>query len=122
MSRFSACLGRFRHLSSGSAVAGERTEEAVSPKYAVASSYFTWSGDTDFSDVPGQLSQREAGIEANVPVIMREGFRLTAGVQYRWNQFGFSGAPGPLGSSTFDPDRVDLPMKGIGRDCAAGPA
>ncbi len=110
MARFSPFLGLFLLLTSGSALAGERTEESFIPNYAVASSYFTWSGDTDFSDVPGQFSQREAGIEANVPVIMREGFRLTAGVQYRWNQFGFSGAPGPLGSSTFDLDRVDLPM------------
>jgi hypothetical protein len=110
MSRFSSFLGFFLLLTSGSALADERTEESFIPNYAVASSYFSWSGDADFSDVPGQFSQREAGIEANVPVIMREGFRLTAGVQYRWNQFGFSGAPGPLGSSTFDLDRVDLPM------------
>lgn len=90
--------------------AGERTEESFIPNYAVATSYFSWSGDTDFSDTAGGFSQREAGIEANVPVIMRDGFRFTAGAQYRWNRFSFSGAPGPLGSSTFDLDRVDLPL------------
>ena len=92
------------------ASAGERTEESFIPNYAVATSYFSWSGDTDFSDTAGGFSQREAGIEANVPVIMRDGFRFTAGAQYRWNRFDFSGAPGPLGSSTFDLDRVDLPL------------
>lgn len=97
-------------LAASFASAGERTEESFIPNYAVATSYFSWSGDTDFSDTAGGFSQREAGIEANVPVIMRDGFRFTAGAQYRWNRFDFSGAPGPLGSSTFDLDRVDLPL------------
>lgn len=97
-------------LAASFASAGERTEESFIPNFAVATSYFSWSGDTDFSDTAGGFSQREAGIEANVPVIMRDGFRLTAGAQYRWNRFAFSGAPGPLGSSTFDLDRVDLPL------------
>lgn len=85
-------------------------EESFIPNYAVATSYFSWSGDADFSDAAGGFSQREAGFEANVPVLAREGYRFTAGVQYRWNQFDFSGAPGPLGSKSFDLDRVDLPM------------
>ena len=76
------------------ASAGERTEESFIPNYAVATSYFSWGGDTDFSDAAGGFSQREAGFEANVPILMREGFRLTAGAQYRWNRFDFSGAPG----------------------------
>ena len=89
---------------------GDGTEESFIPNYAVATSYFSWNGDTGFSNGPGSFSQREAGFEANVPLVMREGFRFTAGVQYRWNQFDFSGAPGPLGSKSFDLDRVDLPM------------
>lgn len=97
-------------LAASFASAGERTEESFIPNYAVATGYYSWSGDTDFSDTAGGFSQREAGFEANVPVIMRDGFRLTAGAQYRWNRFDFSGAPGPLGSSSFDLDRVDLPL------------
>lgn len=85
-------------------------EESFIPNYAVATSYFTWSGDADFSDAGGSFSQREAGFEANVPVFARGGIRFTAGVQYRRNQFDFSGAPGPLGSASLDLDRVELPM------------
>lgn len=92
------------------ASAEDRTEESFIPNFAVASSYFTWSGDADFSDTGGSFSQREAGVEANVPIFMGDSFRLTAGAQYRWNRFDFSGAPGPLGSSSFDLDRVDLPL------------
>jgi hypothetical protein len=110
MSYFRRALFPLCILSSTFAGAEDRTEESFIPNFAVASSYYSWSGDTDFSDTAGVFSQQEAGFEANVPVIMRDGFRLTAGVQYRWNSFDFSGAPGPLGTSSFDLDRVDLPL------------
>lgn len=90
--------------------AGELTEESFIPNYAVATSYLSWSGDADFSNTAGRFSQQEAGFEANVPLIMKNGFRMTAGTQYRRNRFDFSGSPGPLGSKTFDLDRVDLPL------------
>lgn len=110
MPRVASILGVSLLLTCGSALSAERTEESFIPNYAFASSYFSWSGDTDFSAVPGGFSQREAGFEANVPVILREGFRLTAGVQYRWNQFDFSGNALPFGPVSLDLDRVDLPM------------
>tara|TARA_R110000850_G_scaffold117831_15_gene234498 strand:- start:1600 stop:2511 length:912 start_codon:yes stop_codon:yes gene_type:complete len=88
----------------------ERTEESFIPRYAVAGSYFTWSGDTDFSNVPGSVSQVEAGAQGNVPILMRDNFRLTAGFQYRWNRIDFSGAPAPLGNKTFNLHRVDIPF------------
>lgn len=92
----------------------ERTEESFIPNYAVASSYFTWNADADFSGrTGGSVSQQEAGIEANVPVLTRDGFRLTAGVQYRWNRLEFSsGVPEPLGSRSLDLHRVDIPING----------
>lgn len=90
--------------------AGERTEESFIPNYAVAGSYFTWSGDSDFDGRPGSLSQRESGVELNAPVVMRDGFRLTAGVKYRRNHLDFAGAPAPFGNRDFDLHRLDLPL------------
>ena len=87
-----------------------RTEESFIPNYAVASSYFNWDADANFSGGKGSVGQREYGIEGNVPLLMREGFRLTAGVKYRLNQLSFSGADHPLGSRSFDLHRVDLPI------------
>lgn len=88
-----------------------RTEEVFIPNYAVASSYFTWTSDADFSGGSGgSLRQEEAGIEANAPVYFRQGLRITAGAQYRWTRLDFSSAPEPLGSRSFDLHRVDLPV------------
>ena len=78
----------------------DRTEESFIPNFAIGGSYFTWTGDADFSDAAGSVSQYEYGAEVNVPVIMRDTFRLTAGVQYRFNEFDFAGAPFPLGANT----------------------
>ena len=49
-------------LAASFVAAGERTEESFIPNYAVATGYYSWSGETDFSDTPGKFSQREAGI------------------------------------------------------------
>ena len=91
-------------------MAEERTEESFIPNYAVASSYFTWSSDADFSNAAGSMSQQEYGVVANAPIILKDGFRLTAGVQYRYNRLDFMGAPGPLASRTFTLHRVDVPF------------
>ena len=88
----------------------ERTEESFIPNYAVASTYYSWGGESDFSNGAGSLSQHEYGVEANVPVVMRDGFRLTAGVRYRFNRFDFEGAPPPLADRNFDLHRVDVPF------------
>lgn len=90
--------------------AEERTEESFIPNYAVGNTYYTWSDDADFSNAPGSFSQEEFGFEANVPVIMRDGFRLTAGVKYRQNNLKFSGAPLPFGTTSLDLHRVDVPF------------
>ena len=92
------------------AMADERVEDSFIPNYAVGNTYFTWTGDADFTDVPGSVSQQEFGFEANVPVIMRDSYRLTAGVQYRQNNLKFTGAPFPFGSTTLDLYRVDVPF------------
>lgn len=89
---------------------GATTEESFIPNYAVAGSYFTWDADADFSGGAGSVSQREGGIEGNVPVLDRGGFRLTAGVKYRWNQLRFSEVEHPLDSRTLDLHRVDVPF------------
>lgn len=93
-----------------SGVADERTEESFIPNYAVGNTYYTWTDDADFSNVPGSFSQEEFGFEANVPVIMRDGFRLTAGVKYRQNNLKFAGAPLPFGTTSLDLHRVDVPF------------
>lgn len=86
------------------------TEESFIPNYAVAGSYFTFVGESDFSDAGGSLSQMEAGIDANLPLFMGDSLRITGGIQYRWNQLDFSGAPEPLGSQSFDLHRLNLPF------------
>ena len=86
------------------------TEESFIPKYSIGGTYFTWNSEVDFSDEAGSLQQAEAGIVANFPLYQTEGFRLTGGVSYRWNQLDFSGAPGALGSQTFDLHRLDVPF------------
>lgn len=88
----------------------ERTEESFIPNYAVAGSYFQWDADADFSGGNGSVSQFETGAEGNVPVLMRDGLRITAGAKYRWNRLEFSGADHPLASQSFDLHRVDLPI------------
>lgn len=88
----------------------ERTEESFIPNYAVGNTYFTWSDDSDFSDVPGSFSYEEFGFEANLPLVMRDGFRLTTGVKYRLNNLGFTGAPFPLGTGDWNLHRLDIPF------------
>ena len=87
-----------------------RTEESFIPNFAVGSSYFTWNSDADFSNTAGSVSSYEYGVEMNAPIIMKDGFRLTAGVQYRKNGLNFTGAPFPLGNTNFDLHRVDIPF------------
>ncbi|MDA7673325.1 DUF6268 family outer membrane beta-barrel protein [Verrucomicrobiales bacterium] len=88
----------------------ERTEESFIPRYAVASSYFSWGGETNFSNTSGSVSMWEAGAEANVPVYKKDGFLMTAGAKYRRNNLEFSGAPFPLDSKSYDLTRVDIPI------------
>lgn len=88
----------------------ERTEESFIPNYAVGNTYFSWTDDADFSYVPGSFSQNEIGMTANIPVMMRNGFRLTAGVQYRRNELDFTGAPLPFGTTSLDLHRLDIPF------------
>ncbi|NNE93470.1 MAG: hypothetical protein HKN23_17630 [Verrucomicrobiales bacterium] len=90
--------------------AEERTEESFIPNYAVAGSYVNWAADADFSDAAGSMSFLEYGVEANVPVYMKEGFRLTAGAKYRRTRLDFSGVAPPFGSGSLDLDRLDLPV------------
>lgn len=88
----------------------ERTEESFIPNFAVAGSYFSWGGESDFSNGAGSFSNNEFGFSANVPIVMRDGFRLTAGVGYRRNQLDFSGAPFPFGTRSLALDRLDIPF------------
>lgn len=89
---------------------GERTEESFIPNYAVAGSYFQWDADANFSLGTGSVTQIETGAEGNVPVLMRNGLRLTAGVKYRWNRLDFSGGDYPLAFQSYDLHRVDIPI------------
>jgi len=90
--------------------AEERTEESFIPNFAVGGSYFSWTDDADFSAVGGSFSNEEFGIDMNVPIVLRDGFRLTAGVKYRRNRLEFAGAPAPLGTVSLDLHRVDVPF------------
>ncbi|MDF2377805.1 MAG: DUF6268 family outer membrane beta-barrel protein [Verrucomicrobiales bacterium] len=92
------------------ASAEDSAEETFIPNFAIGGSYFSWTGDTDFSNGSGSVSQYEFGVEANAPIVMRDTFRITAGVQYRFNNLDFSGAPLPLGNQSFDLHRVDVPF------------
>ena len=92
------------------ATAGESAEESFIPNFAIGGSYVSGTGDSDFSNGAGSVSQYEFGFEANVPIVMRDTFRITAGIQYRNNHFDFSGAPFPLGNQSFDLHRVDVPV------------
>lgn len=92
------------------ALAQEPTEEFFIPNFAVASAYYSWSADTDFSDTAGSMGMEEAGVGADLPLFMGERLKVTAGFMYRWNQFDFSGAPEPLASRTFDLHRLDIPF------------
>ncbi|MEM7014163.1 MAG: DUF6268 family outer membrane beta-barrel protein, partial [Verrucomicrobiota bacterium] len=96
-------------LSAG-AFAQDSTEESFIPNYSIGGAYYIWSDDADFSDAPGSVKQSEAGASVNVPIFETEKLRVTGGVSYRWNELEFSGAPGPLGSQTFDLHRVDVPF------------
>jgi len=92
------------------ASADDTAEETFIPNFAIGGSYFSWTGDADFSNGAGSLSQYEFGVEANAPIVMRDTFRITAGVQYRFNNLTFSGAPLPLANNSFDLHRVDVPF------------
>jgi hypothetical protein len=102
---FTAIVGASRLIA-----ADETVEESFIPNFAIGGSYLSWTGDSDFSNGAGSVSQYEFGFEANVPILMRDSFRLTAGVQYRHNLLDFSGAPFPLGNNSFDLHRVDIPF------------
>lgn len=86
------------------------TEESFIPNFAIAGSYFSWGGESDFSNRPGTFSNNEFGITANVPIVMRDGFRLTAGVSYRRNTLDFNGSGFPFGTQSLDLDRLDIPF------------
>ncbi len=87
-----------------------RTEERFIPRYAVAGGYISWASDADFSSAIGSLSQWETGVRTNVPVFETDKIRLTAGIQYRYNQLNFTGAPAPLANMDFDLHRLDVPF------------
>lgn len=108
--RVSILLG-IAFLSFPSLQAGDRTtEESFIPNFAVAGSYFSWGGESDFSNRPGTFSNNEFGITANVPIVMRDGFRLTAGVSYRRNSLEFTGSGFPFGTQSLDLERLDIPF------------
>ncbi len=86
------------------------TEESFIPNFAVAGSYFSWGGNSNFSNRAGSFSNNEFGFSANIPIVMRDGFRFTAGVGYRRNKLEFTGAPFPFGTRSLDLDRLDIPF------------
>lgn len=90
--------------------AQEHTEESFIPNFAVASAYYSWSADTDFSDAPGSLGMQEAGVGADLPLYLGDRVKVTAGFSYRWNELDFSGVPQPLASQTLNLHRLDLPV------------
>ena len=88
----------------------DRTEEGFIPRYAVAGGYILWASDADFSNGTGSVSQWGAGIQGNAPILTRDKYRLTAGIQYRYNRLSFTSVILPLSNMDLDPHRVDVPL------------
>lgn len=88
----------------------DRTEESFIPRYAVAGGYISWASGADFSNGTGSVSQWEAGIQGNAPILTRDNYRPTVGIQYRYNRLSFTGLPLPLSNMDLDLRRVDVPL------------
>ena len=56
------------------------------------------------------MSQWEAGIQGNAPILTRDNYRPTVGIQYRYNRLSFTGLPLPLSNMDLDLRRVDVPL------------
>ena len=88
----------------------DRTEESFIPRYVVAGGYISQASDADFSDGTGSVSQWEAGIQGNAPILTRDNYRLTAGIQNRYNRLSLIGVTLPLSKMDLDLHRVDVPL------------
>ncbi len=89
--------------------AEDPTEERFIPNYAAGEAHYLWSTRVDLQDIPGSsLQVQEAGVRVPVPLYHDDDSRLTAGVNFRWNELDFAGAGAP--SERQNLYRVQLPF------------
>ena len=68
--------------------AQESTEESFIPNFTVGSIYGSWTDSAAF-DGGGEIGMYEFATNADLPIIMRDQLKLTAGVRYRFNSIDF---------------------------------
>ncbi|MCB1097148.1 MAG: hypothetical protein KDN22_16365 [Verrucomicrobiae bacterium] len=95
-------------ISLSSVWAQESTEESFIPNYTAASAYGSWTDSADF-DGGGNIGMYELSTTADLPVIMRDNFKLTAGIRYRFNSIDFDETDTVFSSQSLDLHRLEIP-------------
>ena len=90
------------------AQAQDEVEESFIPNYTAGSLYGSWT-DNAALDGEGSLASFEFASNADLPVIMSDNLKLTAGFRYRFNQFDFDATDTILASQSLDLHRLELP-------------
>lgn len=85
-------------------------KESFIPKYSVGDVYGAWNGEVDFEDQAGGVSLWEAGVKFSLPVADGEGWRVTAGVNYKVSGLEVTGGGFPGGDANFDLHRLEVPV------------
>ncbi|MGK0186890.1 MAG: outer membrane receptor protein involved in Fe transport [Verrucomicrobiales bacterium] len=88
--------------------AQESTEESFIPNYTAASVYGSWTDSATF-DGGGNIDLYELSATTDLPLIMRDEFKLTAGVRYRYNAVDFDGSDTVFASQSLDLHRLEIP-------------
>ena len=91
-----------------SAHSQEEVEDSFIPNYTAGRLGATWQDEADIQS-GGSLEIIEASVQGDAPIINRETLKLTAGIRYRWNEFSFSNAADPFGSTSLDLHRLEVP-------------
>jgi hypothetical protein len=90
------------------ATAQEATEESFIPNFTAGSIYGSWTNAADL-DGGGDISIYELSAQGDVPIIMRDRLKLTAGLRYRFNTFDFESTDTAFGSDSLDLHRLEVP-------------
>lgn len=90
------------------ATAQDSTEESFIPNYTAVSIYGSWNDSAAF-DGGGDIDLYELSTSADLPIIMRDEFKLTTGVRYRYNSLEFDGSETIFASQSLDLHRLEVP-------------
>ena len=93
-------------ISSGRAQ--EPTQESFIPNYTAGSIYGSWTDSAAF-DGGGNIGMYEFSTTADLPIMMRDHFKLTAGVRYRFNSIDFDETDTVFSSQSLDLHRLEVP-------------